>query len=47
MIRTKSYWQKVLLNTIKSSPKELAEELPIELCDLAEMFWTYPNFLSS
>jgi hypothetical protein len=37
----------IIKNTIKSSPKELAEELPIELCDLAEMFWTYPNFLSS
>lgn len=33
----------IIKTTIESSPKELAEELPIELCDLAEMFWTYPS----
>ena len=34
--------ESIIKHTIKCSPMELAEYLPMELCDLAEMFWTYP-----
>lgn len=34
--------ESIIKDTIKCRPMELAEYLPIELCDLAEMFWTYP-----
>lgn len=33
--------ESIIRDTIKCRPMELAEYLPIELCNLAEMFWTY------
>lgn len=38
----KQFAQSVIKYTIKCIPMNLAEYLPIELCNLAEMFWTYP-----